>query len=282
MNKLFSVVLVAFIAISTPSHALVIETHDLEVINQELQTLDDECLVVFDVDDTLIMTEDQILRANSGWFDSKHPIITEFWQAAKERNKDRDTLVSKIFLKGKRRLIDERILNVIDTLNRNNVNTIALTALPAGPLGLIPRLDDWRIDNMLSLGIDFHPSAPHPDEIAFTELEKDGLTPVYKRGILFSSRQPKGKVLWAFLNRIQWKPKKVIFIDDYLSFIKTVEEELEAAQIEHISFHYTGATHHFPVVIDEEVARLQSDHLLEHEEWLSDTEAKNKLSPVRD
>lgn len=62
---------------------------------------------------------------------------------------------------------------------------------------------------------------------------------LYKNGIILSSKSDKGKVLLAFLKRILWKPKKIIFVDNYLYNIHSVKEEIKKTDIVFIGIHFT-------------------------------------------
>lgn len=277
MKKFATLFTLAILTFATNIFSHIIETPDLTLIEKELNDLDENCLVVFDVDDTLIMPEDQILRVDH--FNTEaNPIVHQFWERIKLLDEQaRQNLISKIFLTAKRNIIDEKVLDLIDNLKKKNVKVIALTALTTGKFGHIERLEDWRIHHLRSMGIDFHPSAPHSEEIIFDDVNGIGTKPVFKEGIIASSRYPKGQVLVSFLNKIEWKPKKIIFVDDYINFINSVETELTTADIDHICFHYT-ATDKMEIKLDMKVVQMQCDHLLEHHEWLSDEEALQRLS----
>jgi hypothetical protein len=103
--------------------------------------------------------------------------------------------------------------------------------------------------------------------------------PLYKQGILFCLQPNKGKVLITFLERINWEPLKVVFIDDKIDNLQSVQEELKVKNIEFVGLHYTGALS-LPREIDEKLVEFQYEYLMKHGEWLSDQQAvillKNK------
>lgn len=244
--------------------ANIVETPNLTPLESEIERLDEETLMVFDVDWTLIVPQDKSLR------------FREFWSLAKAKTihlpDGGEHCESLVLLQSKSELIDQKVLDIISALKNKNVKVIALTAMRTGKWGHIPSMVDWRIQHLATLGIDFSPSAPYADEIAFTEFHRHGYSPVFKQGIIASGRYPKGEVLAAFLRRIDWKPKKVIFIDDYIEFVKSVESEMEKFGVDHTSYLYT-AMENLPHEFDEERAHFQIDHLIQHGIWLSDEEA---------
>jgi len=102
------------------------------------------------------------------------------------------------------------------------------------------------------------------------------LRPDLKKGVIFSASTPKGIVLKAFLKHINWKPKRIFFIDDNSRFMKSMEKAANALGIEFIGFLYSGA-YQVESTFDLNVARLQSTYLNEHGKWISEKEAKKLL-----
>ena len=72
------------------------------------------------------------------------------------------------------------------------------------------------------------------------------------------------------------KISEVIFIDDKMEYIESVECELDNEKIKHISFHYTAATDR-SCILDQKIADFQFNHLMQRGDWLSDEEANNMM-----
>jgi len=98
--------------------------------------------------------------------------------------------------------------------------------------------------------------------------------PFFKRGIIFGC--PKGDVLSAFLDHAQWKPKRIIFIDDFLEFVNSMEEMAEKRDIDFVGIHYTAAQA-VPCDLNEEMMKFQLDYFAKTRTWLCDDEAKMLL-----
>lgn len=247
--------------------ALVIEAPNLSVVEKEIEQLDSDALVVFDVDCTLIVPSDCVLGPwGDDYFSSQmNSLLPHEW----------DETISKVLIQRKVKLVEHRVLVLLDLLKQRGIKTIALTAIRPGQLGSISSMIAWRVEQLNSLGIHFGWSFPSLDSIIFSQfMEKSH--PVYKEGVIASARHPKGQVLTEFLKHIQWRPSKVIFIDDLMSFIDSVEFELEQEGIPHVSFYYTAASEQ-PCELNLELADYQMNHLFQHGIWLSDDEANDML-----
>lgn len=266
LKQIKFIFLLVYCLLTTYLSAVVIEAPSLEGIEKELRNLDENALVVLDVDYTLIIPNDLIL-APCG-----EERFQKFMKNLRALGEKGEILGSKISLHSKVSIIDERIFNIIEFLKRKHIKVIALTAMPTGGFGLIPNAEEWRVNQLRLLGINLDWAFPKIDSITLEGFEGKKTLPVFKKGVLASAKYPKGRVLSAFLKHIQWKPSQIVFVDDRMEYINSVEAELEKENIPHVSFHYTAATNKV-CQLDEEIADFQLNYLLEKEKWLSDEEA---------
>lgn len=256
--------------LSMQSFQAVVHAPNLDVIEKNIEYLDENSLVVFDVDYTLIVPNDGILA----------PYGEEYFQKIMQklqRLQEWEELDSKIGLQAQVSLVDKKILNVLAKLKLKNIRVIALTAMYTGQYGLVSNAEQWRVKQLASLGICLDWSFPEIDSITLKDFEEKENSPVFIRGILASTKYPKGRVLCAFLKEVQWKPSKVFFIDDKMKYIDSVGCELNKENINYTLFHYTAATDQF-CYLDQTLADFQFDYLLQQGDWLSDKEAKNKMN----
>ncbi|MFI5343768.1 MAG: DUF2608 domain-containing protein [Chlamydiales bacterium] len=271
MNKLICTFLIFFSLFLLKASAVVVPTLNLDLIEKEIAALDGNSLVVFDIDYTLIIPKDSILGPCGEHY------LQKWIRGVEIKSEQREILSSLIMLQSKVSLIDDKILDLIDVLKHKKIKTVALTAMPTGQYGLIPSMEAWRVKQIGDLGIHFGWSFPLLDHFALDEFVEFITKPAYKQGILGSARYPKGKVLTAFLRKMGWKPSKIIFIDDRLDFIASVEAEIEKESIPLISFHYTAALDKHSH-LDIRVADFQLNHLIQNYEWISDERAQQQLS----
>ncbi len=172
-------------------------------------------------------------------------------------------------------LVETGIVQTIADLRNRDVKVMVLTSLMSGSDFTIPSLPEWRLNTLKSLSLDFRKSG-FPDMV-FNELPaKKEQHPMLYNGILIASGSPKGQVLGAFLDRTGLKPDKVIFFDDSMERVESVAQEMKKRNIPFYGFQYNGARF-VSGDLDKEVATKQMQHLVEHEEWISEEEAREML-----
>ncbi len=263
----FRNILFSLLSISSPALPDILVVDDLCRFEEEVEKLNEDALVLFDVDDTLIVPKDAILRPCGRAF------VKKFTQMLPSGQQDQEELLfSKVLLQKESILVDPKAPDLIKSLHARKIPTIALTAADSGKLGHIENMADWRIHELKSLDLDFTPAFPHHELMEFPTQKEMCSNPTFKGGILFTSDHPKGDILKAFLEKLSWRPKKVLFIDDKLSYIESVETTMKELGIECISFHYSAAEK-LPCQLDEEIAKIQVTYLMKHGQWLSDTKA---------
>lgn len=248
----------------TAAEKEILSTNDLSVLENLIEDADESTLVLWDVDHTLITPDDPILKPKwenllDEWLGGGKSIVDSL---GKTRYVFREVLMS-----APHSIVDEDSLLLMEKIKQKQIPMIAFSAAPGGKVGKIESFIDWRIDELKKFGFDF--SNSFSDIQSFT-LPKDPeleFSPVYKSGVLITSLHNKGSVLLDFLNAVQWKGKKVIFIDDQLGNIQSVVHALEALDIEVIGIHYTAASE-LPCELNEEESFLKVSHFLKSGEWL--------------
>jgi hypothetical protein len=250
---------------------VIVHAPDLDVIERQIDSLDENALVIFDVDCTLIAPKDRIL----GPCGEQH--LFEILKKINLSKEEAERLKSIVLLQGQSELLDARILNLLDLLKQKNIKVIALTALTPGKVGTIPDMEAWRIQQLASLGIYLEYSFPELSPMIIEGFGKPlSVAPAYRQGVISSADYPKGQVLSAFLRKINCRPSKILFVDDTLKQVESVENELNQENIEHVSFHYTAAKDR-PCQLDELLADFQVEYLSQHDEWLGEDEARDKM-----
>ncbi len=259
-----------------PTRSQIIAIDSYAQAADALQVADKNTLVLFDVDETLIIPADVALRSATKqhfthWLENTLATIFndaphtydyyfDFWDVSPHPWM----------------VIEPMIIDMIASLQKRGVTVLALTFARSGAVGhLIPSYPEYRSGVLQSLDIDFN-KANIPD-VTFNQLPKlHDSYPLLHKGILYTNHVSKGDVLGAFLDYLQWKPNHIIFFDDTLKRIKEVAQEACARGIPYTGYHYFGADH-VPGELDKEVATHQFKHLLEHEEWISDAQAREAL-----
>lgn len=119
------------------------------------------------------------------------------------------------------RQVDKLIPRIIKEAQDKNIKVIALTAGITGELGSLRSREDLRFQRLKNFGIDFSSSFSISKSYLDSKKNRDsrsGYT-LYKKGIIFTSRQSKGIVLGSFLNKVDFKPRKIVHIDNRIDKI---------------------------------------------------------------
>lgn len=242
----------------TVAHASeMIVTSDFAYIEKAANYLSKDDVVLFDVDATLINPCDAILQ----------PVGKALFKQLVAICPERD-LFREIRMTAPHLAVDKQSLSFIKKLQARQVAVIAFTAAPAKIHTLDP-IGTWRVDELRSYGFDFSKAFPSHPSIELPKSEDAPHTPFFKEGVLYSSFHPKGDILCSFLQAIQWRPKKVVFIDDEYEHVISVINSLELMGIDCCGIHYTAALK-LQSPLDPDYARFQVQHFIENDVWLTD------------
>lgn len=273
MLKLICIFLSALCAYATQLNGIIIETSTVDEVEKAIEDADQSTLVLFDVDETLILAADPILRpAARGIFNELAKKTIKNPELVPPGTYEEHYFLGLILFHIQYALVDPKIIPLIESLQSKQIKTIAFTKLFTGPFGKIPSLEDWRIAHLRKLDIDFRCAFPHLFVKEVPGIGNEGKSALFKEGVLFANAHDKGPVLSAFLKELDWAPKKVIFVDNRLDYLESVEEALEGTGIDYLGLHYT-AVEYQTVDIDKRLAEYQLMHLLQHGVWLSEEEA---------
>ncbi len=249
------------------------------VLEKQLNTIDTKALVVFDIDNTLIIETDPMDRG----FDTertKAKTVNAFYVPGSELDEllDRATqarLWSIYTSVVKRQILDPSILPLIRKLQTKKIKVVALTRFPVGKIGVLDSVDEFRIKNLKKLGIDFRDDTF--SDIVFEQFSLEDKHPLFKAGILFTTLAcSKGQLLKAFLEKTKFTPTKVIMFDDKITELNSVAKSLKKINILFEGYEYQGATNE-PAYFDKAVAEFQMQYLIDNEEWITSEQAQEQM-----
>ncbi len=123
--------------------------------------------------------------------------------------------------------IEPETVGTLKTLQEKGVTVIALTARD---IFILHR----TLEQLERLGINFSRNSPQK------AMEPYGMSrpTTYLEGILFVCGRDKGKSLLHWLNQMNYKPSKIIFVDDKLKNIHSVEQALKKENYPFIGIRY--------------------------------------------
>ena len=249
------------------------EVKNLILLEQVVPSLDENSLVIFDVDETLIEAEnlwrsDVNKKAKSIWY----PLYQKIHKTVSSRDKKR-VLFSRMGMALKPMLIDKNVPQIINQIKKQDTKVLALTKFFPGKFGDMKNSEEHRFQELKKLGIDFSSSFPQYISFEMPELSDKKPAPVFHKGIVPTSHCTKGETLVGFLNKINWWPNRIIFIDDKIENLKEVAQIAKEKNIDFLGLHYRAAED-LPCTVDPEVAEFQINYLIKHEQWMGEEQAK--------
>jgi hypothetical protein len=93
--------------------------------------------------------------------------------------------------------------------------------------------------------------------------------PMLKSGVMLTAQVDKGKTLECILRRSGYYPKTIVFIDDMLNNLESLEKLSAKLKIKFHGFHYTAASNVPIPVIDKKIEKLRFQILEKEHKWLS-------------
>ncbi len=239
MNK-FALLILFF---SYTLQGIIIESSKIEIIKENI--IDKQTLVAFDIDNTIMEPENEM--GSDQWFDAMVQ-----YEKIKNPGINTDTIVKRKVLplyyeeqrKAKVKLVEPEIVNLIKSLQEKGIPTIGLTLRGISILGLTRM-------QLLSLCIDFTNNNLTDSHIVLDSKSQEPA--VFYKGILYTNGNVgKYEVLKAFLQHINFWPKKIIVIDDKLKYLIDLQRMCDELNIEFIGIRYSYC--------DEKVRNFKLDH----------------------
>lgn len=271
MNIQFKAFLWIILIYANSCFADILQTQNLEVVSQLLEQADVSTLVIFDVDDVLIAPNEE--------FAFKVLIRKKLSKKLKIKYSKNEIKVifSNFFEKRSVKLVNPKIIDLINKLTHKNIPTTALTRWWTGKYGKIPNMEDLRFKGLNAVGISFIGISPFKKDCIFPNLKTDDGIPIIKNGIILTAFADKGLVLKAALNKVKLKFTRIIFIEDDLSQLQSVEKICKEMNIIFTGIHYTEANLIPLPVLNEQKERVRFQVLEQEHIWLLDEELEERL-----
>ncbi len=230
--------------------------HSMQEVASCCEQADEKTLVIFDIDMVLVQPSEPAFQMTNM---RHHKAILKkmLQELGEEENRTHVWVLSAISCESM--LVDAKTPHLLMLLKERKIPTIALTANLTGPFAHVPRLENEKINRLKTLGIDF--SHCFAQDFIFEDLPTyRNHSTVFTNGILFTNAPTvtKGQALLAFLKKTSFMPKKVIFVDDRLDNVKSVEEALRGQNIPCDGLHFLG-TNDSPVLDEKEFVRRWQD-----------------------
>jgi FMN phosphatase YigB (HAD superfamily) len=199
-----------------------IETKSIEDV---LKYVKPNALVVFDIDNTIAAPSGEIgTDQYSSYLIEKYLKEGMSYQAALDKVLP---LLFQIQDYVKLYPLEKETLKVLDYLRAKKIPTVALTSRSI-------QIAQRTIDQLAEAGIVLQAPLSFARELSFAV----DVPALYKDNIIFCAKNDKGKALMNLLKQFNYSPDCIIYVDDRISHIFSVEKECLNNHIRYIGIRY--------------------------------------------
>lgn len=237
--------------------AAIIKTTNIQSIREEIT---ENTLVLFNIAEVLMDTETSL--GTQAW--------RKFVRARLEPQLH-DELTLFVFENVPPKCPEPSTPELINELQAKGVMTFAFTSRGRHEWygSQIPDIDLITEKLMLQIGIDFSKTALNPKLSILPEVFAD----FFHAGVIYTTNtRDKGELLREILETTGYRPSKIIFVDDKVDSLVSVEATLESLGIPFVGYAYSKTAEDH-ADFDPLVANIQLDWLITHGEVLTDAQA---------
>jgi hypothetical protein len=222
--------------------------HSLYEARAELKKADKNTVVLFDIDETLTVAYDEpFLRKTWQAVPIVHQALTDAFQkhfsvSGHTNFADfKNEMWTQTWAKARLHRVDNHSPELIKSLQKKHVKTIAFSSAFAGIVGTDKPVKEIRFEQLKNVGIRFDvPELPQQILLSSYPIFHNA-QPTFYRGILLTNNQAtKGEVLIDFFDKIGWHPTHVIFFDDVIENLDSVSQALIKRNIPCTTFFHKG------------------------------------------
>lgn len=286
----FRVLLICLLTCSV-SNAEIRQTADLQVIKREIFASHKDTLVVFDTDFVLIVPSDEafILSVTDEGQNVLNQTYDDLW--ARLTPEYVEEMQSIVMRTKPWRPVTPDTPEIFNEIKNKGYKVLGLTSGGTGAFGNMPSLEKWMIKELQDIDIIFDKSFINakpgsldqyiPSISKHYAKSRHVCFPAAEDGIIFTCMASKAKVLEAYLQFANIKPKKIIFIDDRLKHVETVSDFCKKFNIEYVGYEYTAIKEQAKYLkLNLRRFKLQYKILELTKTWLNDAKADTLLATI--
>lgn len=282
MNRCKSLV---FLTIEFGLSLFVIQSNNIFFIKsfkearEELENADKDTWVLFDIDQTLLISKDQNFWPKNYALYAERISAIEQELYASITPEQCKILKSKRYLNQEQQVIEKEIVHSIQLLQERGVKVLGLTARVTGSYGVIQSFPTLTSSQLKINGIDFNKF--RISHVILDQLPAyEGSYPIFFEGTISTNRMCKADVLNAFIDLVQDEPSRILFFDDIFENVAQVANAMTLRGIQFKGYVYQGANL-LECSFNENILKLKHQHLIEHGHWLTDEEAEELFFHTR-
>ncbi len=251
----------------------IVSAERIDAVEERLSDLGSQDLAVFDCDGVLTTVAVELFKPQNRDFAKK-------W--CKEAKTSKEELYDKlrlVLINETNFVVNQRMVDLVEKLAERGIKRMVATSYSVRPLDQLKNPVQWRIETLKELGYHFEKSWPDlPDNIELDDFLMD-YNPVFSEGVLCCDFCPKSECLKHFFNKIQWHPRKIVFIDDDLRKLTDVGTFCEKEGIDYVGIEYLESKYIDSYIpFSENIGQIQMDNLFKKSLWIKDEEAEKMTS----
>lgn len=235
------------------------KSDSIQPLQQEFAASNPKTLILIDIGQTLVKHKDAV-------FSSKHEGWKRSWIQSQKPGLSRSDIIQALrIVEGDTKnweLMDGNWPHLIAQAQKNGAKVVAFTKT-----FLDSSLKGFCISNLKKMGLSL--------EDALHEFPS-GKSYEYDNGVIKTEANLKGPVLAEIVANLKEKPEKIIFIDDRIEQVESVEKACKEMKIPCLAFQYT-ASQKTIAGLDEKIADFQLKTLMKEHRWLTQEEAQQAL-----
>ncbi|HSX03240.1 MAG TPA: DUF2608 domain-containing protein [Rhabdochlamydiaceae bacterium] len=262
MRNIKAIFLTIILGLTIQAFTEIRTADSLDPIEKELNICGSETLALLDIGDTLLQHKDAVMDKKNdewkrAWFKEHYPPLSRA---------DYVALVGIVENASENwKLVDPLWPSLIKKAQSKEIKVVAFTKTVVDP-----SLEGVRSRNLKDHGILLKNELKGFDSGNLYHYDNDG--------VIETEAPLKGPVLKELIGHFSSHPKKIIFVDDRLEQIQSVDEFCKEAGISCIAFHFTAGKKSV-LSFNETVAAYQLKLLVEERRWISESDAQKLLLP---
>lgn len=272
-----TVILVFLFIINNVAYGEIIETKNIATIKKHIANTDTDALILLDIDDTVITHKANMFRAHS-----KYRNLIDDIRKERKNLHNYEEIYSNWRLQRKVMLVENQWPSIIENAVTLDKKIYALTQIDGGKFGNISKVEDWRYQELMGLGISFNKLYNNKEELIFLEASNQDLKnigynspTIFYKGFFLTGANSKADVVTKLIR--EKKPSKVVFIDDREDHVINVSEACKKLDIRYVGIIFKGKET-IEGEVSDDLAIFQKSYLIKHATWLEDDEAQKMMS----
>jgi hypothetical protein len=222
-------------------------------ISDVLEHVTDDSLVVFDLDDTLVVADNESGLGTSRWFEAA--VYKDCKENGVSIQEAIDRFMPSWFAIHNRiglRPVEKKTVEVVEVLQKRKVAIMGLTVRG------IPMAKRTEVQ-LQEAGFSIGQRAIHKETCDV--ILNDKKYGHFHAGVMFLEEgATKGEVLFAFLEKIKYHSTSIVFVDDHQRHIKSVADHAKQKGVSLVAVRYgaedTNKLQFSPVLAEQERQRL--------------------------